>query len=552
MPCDIKNICLIDAPYLIATELENSGYSVLRIQASPKPFFDVPTALEEQDFKPDLVFQNENLVARSILTGLDTLDCPLLLWCIDPHLNAHWHSSYARLFDLVLSTQKAWIPAIRQQGAPDIRWLPWFGRDIPWNDWNKRTHGLAFVGRITPQRPARKWMVDFLKKKAAAYNPAIRQDLGFADMMKLYGNSKIIPNESIFGEINFRLFEAASCGCMVLSQDLGQEQEELFEPGREFDTYAHAVELDRKLSTYLENDRLTRVMGQAARKRIQEEHLPIHRARRIIEYATDATRNRATGTDAAKWSALTAYSMWESGILKTPPDDLLRRLGALPQDAEIATATLRIQALAGSRQIMADNLNVLLGSDLFADSPELNLAGSMAALRLGHFNKAKAFWYRNQKALKARDASPPQVAKDLLTLWAKDLNRRKRLVRAGFPFEPARHLPAAAADCLMVILDTEPDDIPTLRLLDTILHPVSGLEQARVGFLSILTLRERKDWRLALEIALANLKSYRLESGLDELCIARGAALAQGQKTAFDRILKARDPSGLLAGMIDQ
>jgi len=552
MPSDIQNICLIDVSHLIASEFEKAGYSVLRLQASPQHFFDLPAALDEHNFIPDLVFQNEHIGARSIVTGLDTLDCPLMLWCIDPHLNAHWHSAYARLFDLTCSTQKAWIPKIRQQGASDVRWLPWHGRDIAWTAWEERPHGLAFVGRVTGQRPARKWMIEFLEDKAAAFNPAIRQDLAHGEMMQLYQSSKIIPNESIFGEINFRLFEAASCGCLVLSQDLGEEQEELFEPGREFDTYSHVADFGEKLSVYLENDRLAQTMGQAAHERIQAEHLPAHRVQRIIEYARDASRNRATGTDAAKWTALTACAMWEADVLRIPPADLLHRLSTLPQDADLATATLRIQAMTGPSRVLEDNVNTILGNNLQAKSSDLNLAGSMAALRVNHWDGAKAFWYRHLKATGARDANPPRDTKELLTLWAKNLKRRDLLVRAGFPFDATRHLPASATECLLAILDNEPEDLPTLRLLDTVLRPISGLELLRVGFLSILTLHERNDWRLAFEIALANLKSYRLESGLEELQLARRIAQKQGQETVFDRALKARDPSGLLPGMIGQ
>ena len=201
MASDIHNICLIDTQPLLLTAFQEAGYNTLHLKASPKPFFDLPAALDKHDFVPDLVFQNEHLSARSFVTGLETLDCPLLFWAIDPHLNAHWHSAYARLFDLTCSTQKGWIPKIRQRGASDVRWLPWYGQNAPRTDWNKREHRLTFVGRVTDQRPARKWMVDFLEKKTAAFNPRIEQNLGFGAMMQLYGNSKIIPNESISGEV---------------------------------------------------------------------------------------------------------------------------------------------------------------------------------------------------------------------------------------------------------------------------------------------------------------------------------------------------------------
>jgi hypothetical protein len=395
-------------------------------------------------------------------------------------------------------------------------------------------------------------MVEFLEKKAAPFSLAIEQKLMFKDMMELYENTKIIPNESIFGEINFRLFEAASCGCMVLSQDLGEEQEELFELGREFDTYEHIAHLDEKLTTYLKNDRLTQLMGRAAYERVQNEHLPVHRVQRIVEYAKDATKNRATGVDAVKWTTLAICAMWESRVLAIPKKDLLGRLSEVPPDADMGTATLRVQASMGATQTLTDNIKTILGNNLYADSSDLNLAGSMAALKVDHWDGAKAFWYRHLKTTNTTDPTPPKNAKELLTLWAKDLKRRGNVIRAGFPFDATQHLPATAIECLLAILFKEPEDLPSLRLLDTILRPISGLEQARVGFLSILTLHERTDWRLAFEIALANLKSYRLESGLEELKLAHEIARSQGQEAAFNRALKGRDSSGLLPNLIGQ
>ena len=120
-------------------------------------------------------------------------------------------------------------------------------------------------------------------------------------------------------------------------------------------------------------------------------------------------------------------------------------------------------------------------------------------------------------------------------------------MRGGFAFDLDMHLPASALECLLMATARAPRHLATLRLLDTMLRPLPGMEQMRVGFLSLLTLHERRDWRLALEIGLANLKSFRLDSGLDELRLARELARENGQETQFDRALAARDGSGLLA-----
>ena len=545
-----KNVCLIDAPKPLVQGFRELGCSVFALRASPEPFFSLPEAVAAKGFEPDLILQVESLVARSLVTGLDRFDCPALHWCVDPHLNVSWHSAWARLFDLTCSTQKRWLGDLRARGAADVRHLPWFGRELPWIETADRATDVAFVGRVTEQRPARQWLVEFLEKRADGCSVAVRDGLEYGPMLDLYRDSKIIPNESILGEINFRLFEGASCGCLVLDQDLGEEQAELFESGREFDTCAHVAELDHKLTRYLANPRLVRTMARAAYERVRAEHLPVHRARRILELAADATGRRARGAQADKWTGLTVAAMWEAGRLSMPVGEVLDRLAGIPQDADVASALLRIQAVAREKRLVDDNLAALLGGRMYADDPGLNLTGSMAALKNGHFDGAKAFRYRHCLATGRLDAHAPRDPVELLTFWAKDLHREGKTLRSGFTFDPARHLPASAVECLLTITDDDANHLPTLRLLDTMLRPVPGMEQARVGFLSILTLHERKDWRLGLEIGLADLKSFRLDSGLDELRLARELARGKGQETQFDRALAARDGSGLLAARL--
>jgi len=543
---DAKNVCLIDAPQSLIRGFEGLGCGVLALRTGPGPFLPLPETLAERGFRPDMVLQVESLAGRRLVAGLDHVECPTLLWCVDPHLNAHWHSAWARLFDLTCSTQRAWIPALRGRGAGDVRPLPWFGHDLAWKDPAERATDVAFVGRITGQRPARRWLKEFLEARTRGYALAVHQDLDFRAMLDLYSDARIVPNESICGEVNFRLFEAASCGCLVLGQDIA-EQAYLFEPGREMDVCAHAVELESKLDFYLRNPRLASAMGRAAYERVRAGHLAVHRAARLLEYAADATDRRARGRAAGTWTALAMAAMREADVADLSEAEVLALLERAEPGGDTAEAVLRTQALAGMRRAMEANVTAWLAGRRFEDSAGLNLAGSMAGLRLGNFDAAKAFWYRHCKFSGGREAAPPADENALLTLWAKDLNRRGLTLRSGFPFDPAIHLPAAASECLTAILVREPEHLPTLRLLDTMLRPLPGVEQSRVGLLSVLTLHERDDWRLAFEIGLADLKSFRLESGLEELRLARSIARRAGQEPHFLRALAARDGSGLLA-----
>ena len=200
----------------------------------------------------------------------------------------------------------------------------------------------------------------------------------------------------------------------------------------------------------------------------------------------------------------------------------------------------------GRRDEARARLTAILAAPQAEESLELDLAGSMAALELGLPEQARQFWLRWLKrgADGRAPAEVPAEPKRLLTLWARELRRAGLCLRAGFPFDARAHLPASAAECLLRILNDEPEELAVLRELDGLLSGLRGAEQSRVGLLSIVTLHERRDWRLALEIGLCDLRSFRLEEGLEELRIALALAEEAGQAKAFLRVLAARDPRG--------
>ena len=57
----------------------------------------------EPVFYPDLIVQREQLGARIFLLDLEKINCLKIFWAIDSHLNLHWQTYYARLFDVLLT-----------------------------------------------------------------------------------------------------------------------------------------------------------------------------------------------------------------------------------------------------------------------------------------------------------------------------------------------------------------------------------------------------------------------------------------------------------------
>ena len=286
----MKILCVDIQP--LAAQMEALGHNVLKVlpqNLTPnQPLLNVPKYLHEQNFTPDFIIQSEHLGERTLLEGLEELTCPKIFWAIDSHLNMHWHQYYARLFNAVLtphlSLWQALPPEIQHPLKNTlIRQMAKQGQNMPWKPHGQRAYNLSFVGVLNHHRPLRTWLCELI---ASRWEMETRQGISFNEMLALYANTRLVPNEAIAFETNYRLLEGASCGALVLSPDIGPDQNNLFEPDREILVYHNGAELMEQISLLLARPELAEKMGRAAWERVQKEHLPIHRAQFILNMAT--------------------------------------------------------------------------------------------------------------------------------------------------------------------------------------------------------------------------------------------------------------------------
>jgi len=359
-----------------------------------------------------------------------------------------------------------------------------------------------------------------------------------------------VPNESIGGEINFRLFEAAGCGCVVLAQDLGPEQAELFEPGREMLVCADALELVETAQMLAARPHLAEALGRAAWERARAEHLPVARAQAILDTAATAQRLGADAAQGKRWLALSLAGLLEAGRLSSGGEAIAANLAAADSpetpDELVLDARLRV---AGRLDRQAETGELLRRCrETQTLSLPLLLTCSMAALRLGlahgggeHFALARAF--ADTAGVGPEDAGRPFPAA-LLLAWAERLHADGPPRRKGFPFDVDTSLPACEMDCLYWASTLAPGDLPVLRRAEAGLARDWGAEVVRLGVLSELGLRARGDWRVGLATGLCDLKLFRPGAGLAELALAARLAGEQGDAAAFSLALAAVDPSG--------
>ena len=538
------NILLVDGLVLL-NSLRGAGHNVLHFSPSGMDRVCVPQVLAEHNFTPDIILQSENLARRILLEGLPQVRCPKMFWAIDSHLNLYWHRYYARLFDAVLTPHPSLWQALPEEWRhPEVHHFTKPGQARPFKPHAERSRQLCLVGVLNKHRYLRLRLAELLKER---WGVEAMQNVPFREMLDMYDDTRIIPNESIAREVNFRLMEAASCGAVPLTQDVGPDQDSLFEPGREILVYRDAAEMVGHIEALLANPARAEAIGRAAWERVQLEHLPAHRVAQIEGLAARLAGRPAgqagrtagalvvaprrespdeVGSEAILW--LCRVQMHRSWHVESRPEFLLAAGAGLPQTPEILAYRLRLLAEYDGAAAVAPFLEQILAQKQHPDSLDLNLVGSLIAARAGDQPLALQFWLRQtlygqsrQKPPAAQALARPDNAHDLCLAWADLLNKAGRKAQLGLTVNIATGIPECAWTALLLAeaLPREQipfDDLPRLKKIEALSAGIKGLEFYHLGYLAQLCLALPDDWRLQMRYAEACLQTFRLEQGLLE------------------------------------
>lgn len=274
------------------------GHEVVSLSVTSPGFYSLHQLTDVAAFKPHVFIQKEHLGARILFNDIAALSCVKGFWSIDSHLNYYWQRYYGQLFDVFFTPHLAYLSCIADSWLhPNRQRLPQPAFERPWVPYRQRTRNACFVGRRTSSRPLRERLCVLLQDR---YAMEVHENMPFADMLDVYSNTCLLPNECIAFESNFRLLEGAACGCCVLSPDVGEDQDELFTPNKEILVYKDAAELLSLMDFYSKQPHLAEKIGQAAHSRVQAEHLPRHRAKTVLDALTTASACAATGDDATE------------------------------------------------------------------------------------------------------------------------------------------------------------------------------------------------------------------------------------------------------------
>ncbi|MBQ3060075.1 MAG: glycosyltransferase family 1 protein [Desulfovibrio sp.] len=496
-------------------------------------------------FHPDLLIQREHIGRRLLLDDLWELDCPKIFWAVDSHLNLYWQRFYGGLFDLVLTPHAdrfaklplTWrLPQVRSFACPGVA-RPWRRHDL------RRQH-TAFVGVLDGNRDQRQRFAALLQKR----HGLSAQRMPFEAMLDLYTDTRVLPNESICREFNFRIMEGASCGCCVLTEDIGEDLAVNFEPGKEVLTYGHAQELDDLLTFLRRRPGLGERIGCAAHRRVNLCHLPEHRCQALLRYGSAlAAHSPQKGLDTGCFTLCCAQ--WARGAPESRAllSLALQRLEGMKIHWQILAMRLRLllemrysTGQSGTTEtIRTVLLQLLEAAPALVDDDFLDAltAALGAALRLDDAITAEQCYRLWRSRHAAENAGLPVVSDKvhLCLVWADILAASGRICQPGFHYDARLHCPETALEMLLMA-EHWLDDETERRFWTAAMARItaqSPLASLALDYSARNSLYDTSDWRTSLHYAVCCLHTYRLEEGLAEADLARQLACSSGEEKDF-------------------
>jgi len=224
---------------------------------------------------PDAVAIFDNSIPLFI-AHLDTVEVPIIFYSVDVHHHINWQKSFRRFFDHLFVAQKDFLPSFEEGSAP-VQWLPLWAHRVT-DPVTPKIYEAVFVGTLNPSlNPDRVAFFDELKSIAPV-------SCVMGEYWHIYPPSKVIINQTVKGDLNFRVFEALASGVALVTERTTNGLLDLFTDGIHLLCYEKGDPKDAaaKIQKLLTDDDLRNRIASAGKQAIKDSHLSSHRAAAIL------------------------------------------------------------------------------------------------------------------------------------------------------------------------------------------------------------------------------------------------------------------------------
>jgi hypothetical protein len=272
-------------------ELQERGHQVFSISTTssstdlklPQEQYSMVDLLKSTPFEFDCLVYWDNSVTPWV-TNLTECRRPMLYYAVDVHLHHRWQPQFSAVFDKVLVAQRDFLPLF-YRFSPEAEWMPLWATLKPPQVELPREITVSFVGNLDAvNHPER-----------VAFFDKVKQDLELSllrgDYRETYARSKMVLNHSVSGDLNFRVFEAMSCGAALVTPRIENGLLELFEEGRDLICYqdGSAEDAVARIKELLSGG--YEQIARNARAKVEALHLSTNRALQLETYLENLTHS---------------------------------------------------------------------------------------------------------------------------------------------------------------------------------------------------------------------------------------------------------------------
>jgi hypothetical protein len=266
-----------------ADELRSLGHEVVTCGFEAHLEFQIPRRMNNISdvianiggASPDAIIWHDNSMPVLLMSGMDTCAIPTILYSVDTHHHHNIHSFVAPLFDHIFVAQKDYLSVFAESGTPTT-WLPlWAPRFV--ESKTEKRFPATFVGNLIPElNPRRVAFFEALKLKIPIH-------IAHGNYWEIFPYAEIVVNQTVKGDLNFRVFEAMMCGATLLTERSPNGLFDLFEEGTHLVSYQpdNVEDAAAKVAELMGNPERMHAIAQEGRKHILDHHTAVHRAKTI-------------------------------------------------------------------------------------------------------------------------------------------------------------------------------------------------------------------------------------------------------------------------------
>lgn len=237
---------------------------------------------------PDLLIVHDNSAPIGLL-GLETVTIPMIFYSVDTHHHSFLHRSLARVFDTTFVAQRDYIPPFEEDRSP-VAWLPLWASEVI-EPVEEKSHGAVFVGTLNPAlNPDRVRFFGELERHV----PLLCMS---GKWQEIFPRSEIVINQTVKGDLNFRVFEAMGAGALLLTERTPNGLFDLFNEGEHLITYTKGdvAEAAHQIRTLLANPARTCAIAARGRAEVLARHCGRHRLETVLRTARTLTARPRRG-----------------------------------------------------------------------------------------------------------------------------------------------------------------------------------------------------------------------------------------------------------------